>query len=274
MHQMDLLIFYLPIIGVLLSIIAVLVGKFTKYRGVIKAHFGVDIFGINNVVGLLLLAGFIISSLSSYVFMDYTDFFPNYLEMEVFYDEPSIKENLSIYSKQELANLGYKNFRKSDVEEYYSSLDNKLEEVFSYESFFSVKDGLIYSRGSTTFKVEKTEGLQKYYIAEAKGELEHTLERPGMPTLKFLSFFENTNSRYNYVRPSLHEFLFPPDVIFEPRFKQIIAKNRSSNSVTFNHVLVGVTKAYLFPYPHFSNTLYFIETKSKGLVPVAYAVYK
>ena len=271
---MDIIRLYLPLILCASLIGLAIKAKFQKTPLFIIRRFGFDILVTHNTAGKVAFISGAILFLSAYLHMDYTSFFPSYLEMEVFYDEPSIQENLSIYSDQELANLGYKNFSKSDVDEYYRSLDDRLEELFSYENFFSVKDGLVYSKGTTTFRVEKTKGLQKYYIAEANGELEHTLERAGRPTLKFLSFFENTNSRFNYVRPSLYELLFQQRVIFKPRFKQIIAENRRSDGVIFDHVLVGVTRAYLFPYPRFSNTIYFIETKSKGLVPIAYAVYK
>ncbi|MGB6016550.1 MAG: hypothetical protein WBG32_17580 [Nodosilinea sp.] len=271
---MDVLKLYFPLtMGITLAFFA-FKAKFKETPVLIIRRFGFDFLVTNNTIGKIVFLSGSLLFLTTYIHMDYTPFFPTYLEMEVFYDEPSIQQNLAIFTEKELDDLGYQNFSKNDVDEYYKSLDSRLNELFEFEEFFSVRDGLIYSKGNTTFKVQQTDGFQKYYMAEAKGELEHTVERPGKPAIRFLSFFENTRSPHNFIRPKIIDLLTQGRIVVAPRFKQIIAEENRFDGVLFNHVLVGVTKIYLFPYPRFSNSIYFIETKNQGLVPVAYAVYR
>lgn len=194
--------------------------------------------------------------------------------MEVFYDEKGIQRSLSVFTSEELQSLGYQGFNKGDVEEYYRALDKRLGLLLRYEGFFSVRDGTVHSKGQTSFKVQQTDGIHNYYISDSKGELAHTLERAGKPTVNFLSFFEKLPSPNDYVRPTLLELLLKQEVIIAPKFKQILAEKNRSDGVIFDHILVGATKICLVPYPRYSNTVYFIETKHHGVVPIGYAVYK
>lgn len=181
---------------------------------------------------------------------------------------------MSGFTSEELKLLGYQGFNKGDVEEYYRSLDERLGLLLHYEGFFSVRDGTVHSKGQTSFKVQQTDGIHNYYIAESKGELSHCLERAEKPTVNFLSFFDKLPSPNDYIRPKLLDLLLKQEVVIAPRFKQILAEKNKSDGVIFDHVLVGVTKVFLVPYPRYSNTVYFIETKNHGLVPIGYAVYK
>ena len=194
--------------------------------------------------------------------------------MEIFYDEKGIQRSLSVLTSEELNSIGYIGFNKSDVEEYYLSLDDRLRLILHYDGFFSVRDGIVHSKGETSFKVQQTDGIHNYYISDSKGELSHTLERAGNPTVNFLSFFEKLPSPNDYIRPKILELILNQEVVIAPKFKQILAEKHRSDGVIFDHVLVGATKIYLIPYPHYSNTVYFIETKNHGVVPIGYAVYK
>lgn len=251
---------------------------------VFRANFGKNVvlkiqkYGFEFVITKTLAgrAAFLVGSLSLfsyYLYMDYSQFFPSHFEMEVFYDEEGIKQALGVFSKQELEKLRY-NKDEELIKSYYKSLDKRLQDILSYKGFFSLEHGIVHSEGATSFKVSQTSGIHNYYITESKGQLTHILDVPGRPRISFLSFFDKIPSSSDYIRPSIARIILERELIISPRFKQIIAEKNKSDGVVFDHLLIGVTKVYLFPYPTFSNTMYFYDAGNKGIVPIGYAVYK
>ncbi|MHB1014729.1 MAG: hypothetical protein ACYC2W_05555 [Desulfurivibrionaceae bacterium] len=271
---MDKLKLYAPLIASIALMLLALKAEFGSAPFVTISRLGFDIVLTRNLAGKIMFIAGALSLLSTYIYLDYSKFFPSHFEMEVFYDDKGIQNSLSVFTGDELNSLGYLGLNKDDVEEYYRSLDERLGQLLNYDGFFSVRDGIVHSKGQTSFKMQQTDGIHKYYIADSKGELAHTLERPGMPTFNFLSFFEKLSSPNDYVRPKILDLISKQEVILAPRFKQILAEKKRSDGVIFDHILVGVTKVYLVPYPRYSNTVYFIETKNSGVVPIGYAVYK
>lgn len=271
---MDILKLYAPFLASIALFVLALKAKFGSAPLLTISRFGFDFVLTRNIAGKVAFIAGALSLLSSYIYLDYSKFFPSHFEMEVFYDEKGIQSNLALFTSEELQSLGYQGFSKNEVEEYYRSLDERLGTLLHYEGFFSVRDGTVHSKGQTSFKVQQTDGIHNYYISESRGELSHTLERAGKSTISFLSFFEKLSSPNDYLRPKLIELLLNREVVIAPKFKQILAEKNKSDGVIFDHVLVGATKIYLVPYPRNSNTVYFSETKSHGLVPIGYAVYK
>lgn len=271
---MDLLNLYAPFFASIALFVLALKAKFGSAPLFTISRFGFDLVFTRNVAGKLAFLAGALSMLSTYIYFDYSKFFPAHFEMEVFYDEKGIQSNLALFTSQELQSLGHQGFTKNAINDYYRSLDERLGALLHYDGFFSVHDGTVHSKGETSFRVHKTDGIHNYYISESRGELSHTLERAGKPTIGFLSFFEKLASPNDYIRPKLIDLLLDPEVVIAPKFKQILAEKNRSDGVIFDHVLVGVTKIYLVPYPRYSNTVYFIETENHGLVPIGYAVYK
>lgn len=271
---MDILTLYAPFISSIALVVIAFRTQFGNTSLITISKFGFDLTLTRNTAGKLAFIAGALSLLSSYIYLDYSKFFPSHFEMEVFYDENGIHNNLGIFNEKELKSIGYQGFRKNDVEVYYKSLDKRLNTLLHYEGFFSVRNGTVHSKGQTSFKVQQTDGIHNYYISESRGELSHALERAGKPTISFLSFFEKLPSPNDYIRPKLLELIAKPEVVIAPKFKQILAEKNKSDGVIFDHVLVGATKIYLFPYPRYSSTIYFIETQSHGLIPIGYAVYK
>lgn len=265
---------YAPFISSVALIVLALKVKLGDTPFVTIRRFGFDFVLTRNLAGKIAFMAGALSLLSTYIYLDYSKFFPSHFEMEVFYDEKGIQNNLSVFTSGQLHSLGYQGFNKSDAEEYYRSLDERLGLLLHYDGFFSVRDGTVHSKGQVSFKVQQTDGIHNYYISDSKGELAHTLERAGKPTVNFLSFFEKLPSPNDYIRPTVLELLLKQELIIAPKFKQILAEKNRSDGVTFDHILVGVTKVYLFPYPRYSDTVYFIETKNHGIVPIGYAIYK
>lgn len=268
---------FIKLYGVLFGVIAlILVAIFAKMSDVpflVIKRFGFAITITRKMATRLAFFAAAFLMLPYYLHIDLSEFFPSHFEMEVFYDQDGLADSLSTFSPEELSNLGYVPGNEQSATRYYSTLDKKLNGLLGYEGFFSISDGVVYSHGDTTFKVTKTKGIHNYYISEARGELSHTLERPQHPAIHFKSFFEKLPSSGDYIRPNVLDFIFNNHIVIRPRFKQIVAEQNRSLGVLFDHSLVGATKVYLFPYPKFSNTVYFFDTVEDGLVPIGYAVY-
>ena len=132
----------------------------------------------------------------------------------------------------------------------------------------------MHSSGRTTFVVEKTGGFQNYHIVESRGDLTHVMEVPNLPRVEFFTLFEKLNSKDDYLRPSFSDVFINRTYVLRPLFKQMLAQDRTSQGVLFRFTVVGATKLYLIPWPKFSNTVYFADFGTAGLVPIAYTIYR
>ena len=239
-------------------------------------HFPVSI--TNNYIIKVFLMIFAFLCLSYYLFMDFSSFFPQRLEMQVYYSPQKLKENLSIYSEDELTarHIIYNNFEKYQ-DEYYRNLDERLKQIVvdtTLLGFFTRNKIDIHSEGETTFIVEKIKGIHNYYIKESNGQLNHILAEARSDKFEFRSLFEKDKSDYDFINPSLWDITLRHEIIIMPSFKESIVEIYSSSNTKFDHRLYGLTKIYTFPYPKFSNTIYLYEKPNVGLIPIGYAVYK
>ena len=231
-----------------------------------------SIFLKNYIVtkSLLFLAALI--SLGCYLFFDFSALFPDRLKMKIFYDSFGIDNNLKNFSKKELDSIGIAKDYANLQSVYYEDIDTEIKKILNTPAFFTVLDGHIHSKGETVFTVKREKRIQKYIITEAKGQLEHILERPNSSEYKFITFFEKIPSSNDYLRPNFKDIYIKQKFILKPLFKQILAENYNSNRVYFHHILCGVTKVKFFPYPSFSNTVYFFKV-NESFVPIGYAIY-
>lgn len=192
--------------------------------------------------------------------------------MEVYWDEDGIKEALRKYSDKELKQIGVMDNNKDSAEIYYEDIDKSIKDMHGYEKFFTAEDGTICSHGESYFKVEKKSGFHKYYIAKVKGELTHTLDRPGTLSISCKSIFEKIASSHDHLSLSFSDIFIKRGIILQSRFQQSLVENyHSKNGVIFDHTLVGVVKVNFFPVPSFENVMYFFDLPNGKLVPTAYA---
>lgn len=239
-------------------------------------HFPVSITNVYVIKVLLMIFAFLF--LSYYLFMDFSSFFPERLEMQVYFSPQKLKENLSLYSEAELKerNIIYNNFEKYQ-DEYYRNLDDRLKKLVNdtmLEGFFTRNKTDIHSEGETTFIVEKIKGIHNYYIKESNGQLNHILAEARTEKFEFRSLFEKHKSDNDFINPSLWDIILRHEIIIMPSFKESIVEIYSSSNTKYDHRLYGLTKIYTFPYPKFSNTIYLYEKPNIGLIPIGYAVYK
>ncbi len=265
---------YAPIIPAILLIAVALRYKFKE-----NELFPIEIYRFKFYVteklagrAICLLAA--LSIIPYYVTLDFTQFFPDRLDVEVFYDHQGLQSSMNVFTGEELTRLGYRTGNEHLAKEYDKDLDLKIKDLLKLDGFFSVSDGVVHSSGETTFEVARTKGIHNYHIEASKGELAHSLERPNHKTLKIKSFFEKLPSVHDYLRPTFRDILVKKEIVMAPRFRQIVAEQNLSDGVIFDHVLIGATKVYLFPYPSFSNTVYLFDSATGGSVPIGYAVYK
>ena len=240
--------------------------------------FGVDIFELdlpisNAVVVRIALTTVALLSLTILSFSDFSKFFPSRLSMEVFFDQAGIEESLKDFDQQEILQLGIPESYEHLQRRYFAALDEQSKSVLGFEVGFADARQHIFSSGETTFVVNTARGYQRYHIASSEGRLNHSIEQPGIPPLKFSTTFEKRNSRDDYFQGSVGKGLRGEGFMFRPLFKQIQAEGVTSIRTEFHHAVVGATKIYVYPFPRISNTVYLADFGEEGLVPVAYAVY-
>lgn len=212
--------------------------------------------------------------LTVYAVNDYSSLFPTHLEMDVFYDDPGLAQVLDKHFDPESLRRAsvpsnYRDYRGR----YFKLLDAEVRGI-QQSGFFSVLDADVHSSGKTSFIVKKAGTWQRYHLEESEGELVHTLEAPHVPSRQFLTLFERLQSPDDYFEATVLDSVFSGGVVIRPQFKQLLAENRTSQSVTFNVLVVGMTQVKIFPWPGFSPTVYCAKFEGVGLVPVAYGIYK
>ncbi|MFZ4797533.1 MAG: hypothetical protein ACOYMA_08555 [Bacteroidia bacterium] len=271
---------YLPIIG---SLFFMMIAIFSKENNTEPIILQFEKFGfkINTQISNLFLRRIIcvtlsILTLSFYISYDFTYYFPKQLKMQVFFDKIGINKAIDdILSDKEKNDL--KIIVNFDLEynNYFRHADSILETISDKTSFFTSPNALklIHSNGETTFIVNKVDGIQKYHITESKGQLTHSLERPGEEIMKVFSNFEKIDSRDDNINLSFKHLFSKGEILLRPQFKQMISENHKPSGYLFANILVGVTKLYFFPFPKFSNTIYFLQLENDSLVPIGYTLY-
>jgi len=238
--------------------------------------FGVS-FPLKNQIlikSLMILSS--IGCLSLYLFYDYSVFFPAVLQMDVYFDQAGVVRTADeIFSKAEQKETGMVRADEAIRQHYFGVLDTEARLALGKEaSFFLVSNGNVHSTGRTTFKVKKINGWQRYHIEESKGELTHVLDAAHVPETEFVTLFDKLPTAEDYLEPSISELFLKGEVILQPRFRESLAEYRTSRSVTFNIVVVGFTKVFTIPWPHYSSTVYCADIAGVGFVPIAYAIYR
>lgn len=278
-YMLILIKLYAPIaLAILLCIL--LLARYTEHSTFVTLKlFGFDFLEFKLpvkhkfIIRVLLVAALFLT-FSSYLFYDFTNFFPSHLKMDVFFDKEGIDNSLRTFSDKELLDLNVVNDYDQYRSIYYDDLDSALNKLISAKGFFNLRDGIVHSTGETDFLVQKVHGIQKYFLQESKGMLTHTLEKPNNTNIVFTSFFEKISSNNDYIEPPLTDIYFRHEVILRPSYKQIIAENYKSNGVTFHHTLSSITKVSFLPFPQYSRTVYLFKLSGVGYIPIAYANYR
>jgi hypothetical protein len=272
---------YLPIIISGFGFLLLFFIKRGKKLGEVEINpvaLGVSFFKLKLPISNIALARvvvvcFCLGVLSSLLFWDYSGFFPEHLKVRAYFDKEGIRDALKIFSERELIELGIPANYEEFQNRYYDDANMLLRRIFQKEDSTVFSGKHLHSVGRITFVVEKLAGLQNYYIKEASGELKHTIGEPGKRALHFRTIIEKRDSRHDHLATSPREIFIKRQVIIQPRFKQIFAKDFKEEGDSFDHILVCVTKVYLLPFPRLSSTIYLTEVEGLGLIPVGYAIH-
>jgi hypothetical protein len=274
---------YWPLIGALLTIIAIVVVRKHTHEttaellGELQINLGFVMLPVRFrrswfVYGFLACAT--LWAMSFAITRDYSSFFPTRLKLEVFYDRPGIETTMA--AMPGLDRIGIRLAKNWWVARtaYYSDLDREaVPELGGVGRFFVEAEKYVHSTGETSFVVKKSRGWQNYHVEESSGEIVHTLEVPNQLPHKLLTSFEKLDTAADYLRPTFSDLVVRHYFIIRPRFKQYLNARRLAGGQPFKATVVGVTTMRVFPLPDFSNTLYLADVPDVGFVPIAYAVY-
>ena len=231
-------------------------------------------------VWLLRLSTIVVSAalLIFAVSVDPSEYFPHRLRMDVYFDEEGIARELQkLNSNSELRHEINEQWREL-LSEYDSEVKRSLAILWAHNQQASFPDtqdfrrALLHARGETTFIVERV-GILAWRVTESRGRLDFNLDVPHKIPGRFTTLFSLRESPSNHIRPNLWKLVLSPAVTVSPEFRQILAATAGDQNSPFDHIVVGMTRITLLPFPAFSNTLYLWRRVGGDHVPIGYAVY-
>lgn len=280
--------FYLPLlISVFLLLIVLVSPKVIANDSPVSLDAQVLVMGITIplpvwlekvwILRAALLSASVISLLKALA-VDFSKYFPSTLHMDVYFDEKGIERNLDTITSEERSEVALAPDWKQHVSSYDESVVSSLASLWRHRRLKDMPDitefsrDLIHARGSTTFVVNRV-GFLCYRIAESSGRLNYDWDIPKKSRRTFCGLFELRETASNHLRPKFGQLLSTRSITLMPEFKQIFAIETGAPQAPFDHTVIGLTKVFLFPFPHFTNTIYLWKLPDGKTVPIAYAVY-
>ena len=280
--------FYIPLISGVFLILMVLVSpKIVSTGSSVTVDAEVLLLGVRIPLPLwlekvwLLRGAILISAfvcLTKSLTLDFSKYFPKRLQMDVYFDKQGIERNLSFFSSEEINEVSLADDWKEHISSYDETVKGSLGALWEQRHLAETLNISEFSRewvearGSTTFIVSRV-GLLSYRIDESAGRLDYVWAMPKKPRRSYCTAFQLHETASNHLRPKLRNLLKSPTLILKPEFKQIFATDEGELNAPFDHLVIGLTKVFLLPYPHLSDTLYLWKLQNGKTVPIAYAVY-
>ncbi|OIR03585.1 hypothetical protein GALL_144440 [mine drainage metagenome] len=210
--------------------------------------------------------------------LDFSKFFPSTLHMDVYFDVAGIGRTLATFSTVEIESgaittdwIGsgreYENVVLASLEQHW-----KLRKVTGFPHVEEITRDHLHARGETLFEVERT-SILRYRIRESRGHLNFQVDVPKHSPFRFKVEFVLRETPANHIRPSLWSLMARPWLVIAPEFKQIFVLEQGNLTAPFDHIVVGMTRIVLLPFPGFSNTLYVWRSVDSRNIPIGYAVY-
>lgn len=228
------------------------------------------VFAVRIVITVLSVISFAYPA-----FRNYSDLFPDFFSMKVFFDDKGISKAIEQFDDRDLARFNLVENWTPEKKKYFEIIESKLKNnhIPGPSGFrFSDPSYNVFSSGNTEFKVRKVAGFQKYRIVSAGGSVEHCCEKAGEVTYKASSEFELMSSSQNLISIKLWDMYLPTGWThtLSPKFKQIF-KN-SEGERCWDHTLIAITKIRYFPVPSIGKTLYLYQPDllDPNVVPICY----
>lgn len=284
-----LISFYLPLaIAVLLLLLAVLM-PLPRVKGAGRPEWQLEmhLLGLSIPLGLklkhawlirLTVAVIAVGLVFKALTLNFAEFFPQRLAMDVYFDERGIARNLTAFSAADLTDLDMAENWGPYLAQYDLEVRKSLFALWQRGSSRPIPQtadfirNFLHARGETTFRVRRV-GVFSYLISDSEGKLVYDFEPPGRPSWRFTTFFKLRGSSYNHIKPSLWRLIKSPSMAIRPEFKQILSIEEGGLDAPFDHVVIGLTKIYLLPIPTFTETVYFWRMPNGRTVPIGYAIY-
>lgn len=225
-----------------------------------------------------ILMSMVAASLILALNIDFSKYFAKTLRMDVYFDIRGIERTLNLFSDEAKKDILLAENWQSLVSQYDEQVSISLDSLWKKRGIQGTPTSeefrreLLHARGETTFNVEKL-GWLGYRIVESEGHLEYELDVPKKSGRKFRGEFHLRDTAANHLRPSLRELMRSPSVVLSPEFKQVFSIEEGGAGAPFDHIVIGMTRVVLLPFPSFSNTLYLWKARNGRTVPVAYCVY-
>lgn len=210
--------------------------------------------------------------------LDLSKYFPSQLRMDIYFDGNGIGRTLTTFSTSEIESSGISTDWKEAGKEYenvvLASLERhwKLRGVTGFPQVVEITRDRLHAHGETTIDVERT-GIFQYRIRECRGFMECQVDVPKQPPFRFKVEFVLRETPANHIRPSLWSLVKRPQLVITPEFKEIFVLEQGNLAAPFDHIVVGMTRIVLLPFPGFTNTLYVWKPEGKRNIPIGYAVY-
>lgn len=206
--------------------------------------------------------------------VDASSFFPTKFNLIVdFNDQYRVNKLLDEMELTELNGLPIVRQSDSTIAAYFKKGDKEIEELLTYENFYSDvvfnNKSEVETKGEATFIVKKIGGIHNYMITEAKGSLQHIkLNEVNKRTEQWTSEFNKVTSSNDRISISSPLEIFD-NIIFAPKFNQRIITS-AQRETKIEQTLYGVSYIHFFPVPDFSDTVYLVKHNNK-LIPIGIA---
>lgn len=280
--------FYLPLLlSLTLLLLMVATPKILVQQNLPEVEVKLWVLGVIIPLGLWLRRIWIVRSLLLAVALsaafaslatDFSGFFPTHLKMDVYFDRAGIRRTLATFTTDDLTEAGIPNNWEPYLSKYDEAVTASLAELGrmnprrAMPNVPTIGRSNIHGSGETSFVVKRI-GFFAYRLTESNGLLDFAVEEPRKPPTHFRTSFSLVETAGNHLRPSLRQIITAAPVLIEPEFKQILSIEDGALNAPFDHIVVGLTKVFVLPFPEFSNTLYLWKLPDGTRTPVGYAVY-
>lgn len=213
------------------------------------------------------------------IMVDFSKFFPEKIQMDVFFDIDGLQQALVSFREDELSLVHIDPEWRNRIEIYDNLVRITLIELSNTVSpeqhildFSLFNRDTLHAHGSATFRVERI-GLLSYRMLESQGYLDHTVDAPHSTTIRFKTEFSLRSTRHDHLRPKIKDLFY--GLVLRPEFKQILRiGTEAMEAKIFDHTVIGLTRIKIFPFPSFSSTIYLWNQEgTQTTVPVAYVIY-
>jgi len=227
----------------------------------------------NILLGLIILVGLALPA-----FRDYSQFFPEDLEIWVYFDLQGLRNAVKTLNTREQQQLNIDPLWHDSRSEYFNEM-NLLFDLYGEKylsSSFPRFNEQCAGHGSLTFLVRRIEGWQRYEIKNSKGELIVYFDTHSAIPQPLRIDLQLVPGEANIIQGSLIDVYYRFGQVLSPMFQQSLYTRGKDFHISD---ILCVTKIRFFPIVDLGTTIYFWKASTgndsiHGLIPIGYARYQ